>query len=36
MAILRRAQFAVTMEIYTEVSDAATRSGLMKLGDNLT
>ena len=36
MAILRHAQFAVTMEIYTEVSDAATRAGLKKLGDNLT
>lgn len=36
MAILRHAQFAVTMEIYTEVSDAATREGLRKLGDNLT
>jgi hypothetical protein len=36
MAILRHAQFATTMEIYTEVSDAATRNGLKKLGDNLT
>lgn len=35
MAILRHAQFAVTMEIYTEVSDTATRAGLMKLGDSL-
>jgi integrase len=36
MAILRHAQFAITMEIYTEVSDAATRAGLRKLGDSLT
>jgi integrase len=35
MAILRHAQFAITMEVYTEVSDAATRAGLMKLGDSL-
>jgi integrase len=36
MAILpRSAQFAITMEIYTEVSDAATRAGLMRLGDSL-
>ena len=35
MAILRHAQFAITMEIYTEVSDAATRAGLMKLGESL-
>jgi len=34
MAILRHAQFAITMEIYTEVSDAANRAGLMKLGDS--
>ena len=26
MAILRHAQFAITMEIYTEVSDTATRA----------
>jgi len=36
MAILRHAQFAITMEIYTEVSDAATRTDLKKLGDSLT
>lgn len=36
MAILRHAQFAVTMEIYTEVSDEATRAALKKLGDSLT
>ena len=35
MAILRHAQFGVTMEIYTEVSDATTHAGLRKLGDNL-
>lgn len=35
MAILRHAQFAITMEIYTEVSDEATREGLKKLGDSL-
>ncbi len=35
MAILRHAQFAITMEIYTEVSDTATRAGLKKLGDSL-
>ncbi|MDT7579157.1 MAG: hypothetical protein QOK35_421 [Pseudonocardiales bacterium] len=35
MAILRHAQFAIMMEIYTEVSDAATRAGLMRLGDSL-
>ena len=36
MAILRHAQFGITMAIYTEVSDAATRAGLMRLGDSLT
>jgi hypothetical protein len=36
MAILRHAQFGVSMEIDTEVSDAATRAGPIKLGDNLT
>jgi integrase len=35
MAILRHAQFAITMEVYTEVSDEATRAGLKKLGDSL-
>jgi hypothetical protein len=34
---LSYAQFAVTMEIDTEASDAATRAaGLKKLGDSLT
>lgn len=36
MAILRHAHFAITMEIYIEVSDEATRAGLKKLGDSLT
>jgi integrase len=35
MAILRHAQFAITMEVYTQVSDEATRAGLKKLGDSL-
>ena len=35
IAILRHAQFAITMEIYTEVSDQAARAGLKKLGDSL-
>lgn len=35
MAILRHAQFAITMEVYTEVSNEATRAGLKKLGDRL-
>ncbi|HWD06878.1 MAG TPA: site-specific integrase [Amycolatopsis sp.] len=35
MAILRHAQFGITMEIYTQVSDEATRAGLKKLGDAL-
>lgn len=35
MAILRHAQFAITMETYTEVSDKATRDGLKRLGDSL-
>jgi integrase len=35
MAILRHAQFAITMEVYTEVSNEATRAGLKKLGDSL-
>lgn len=35
MAILRHARFAITMEVYTEVSDDATRAGLKKLGDSL-
>ncbi|MGC7102472.1 site-specific integrase [Amycolatopsis lurida] len=35
MAILRHAQFALTMEVYTEVSSAQTRAALKKLGDSL-
>ncbi len=35
MQILRHAQFAVTMEIYTQVSSASTREALRKLGDSL-
>jgi integrase len=33
--ILRHAQFAITMEIYTEVSTKSTRDALKKLGDSL-
>jgi integrase len=35
MQILRHAQFALTMEIYTLASSAATRDALKKLGDSL-
>lgn len=35
MKILRHARFAITMEIYTQVSDAQTREALRKLGDSL-
>jgi hypothetical protein len=35
MAILRHAQIAVTMEIYTEASSPATRAALKRLGDSL-
>jgi integrase len=35
MQILRHAQFAITMEIYTEVSTQATRDALKRLGDSL-
>lgn len=31
----RHAQFAVTMEIYTDVSSEATRAGLKRLGESL-
>jgi hypothetical protein len=34
MAILRHARFAITMEIYTEVSDQGARAELKKLGDS--
>ncbi|WP_144128267.1 tyrosine-type recombinase/integrase [Catellatospora sichuanensis] len=33
--ILRHAQVAITMEIYTEVTDEATRDALRKLGESL-
>ena len=33
MAILRHAQIAITMEIYTEVPDEVTRAALKRLGD---
>ncbi len=35
MQILRHAQFAITMEIYTQVSSAATRDALKRLGEVL-
>jgi hypothetical protein len=35
MQILRHAQFALTMEIYTLASSGATRDALKKLGDSL-
>lgn len=35
MAILRHAQFSITMEIYTQASSAATREALRKLGERL-
>ena len=35
MAILRHAQIAITMEVYTEVPDAVTRAALKQLGDRL-
>jgi hypothetical protein len=35
MQILRHARFAVTMEIYTQVSTKATRDALKRLGDSL-
>jgi len=35
MQILRHAQFSLTMEIYTQVSDKATRDALKKLGESL-
>lgn len=36
MRILRHARFAVTMEIYTQVSSTATRDALKRLGASLT
>lgn len=35
MQILRHAQFALTVEIYTLASSTATRDALKKLGDSL-
>jgi integrase len=35
MAILRHAQFSITMEIYTQVSSQATRDALKRLGESL-
>ncbi len=35
MQILRHAQFAITMEIYTVVSSEATREALKRLGKSL-
>lgn len=35
MQTLRHAQFAITMEIYTVVSSAATRAALKRLGSAL-
>jgi integrase len=35
MQILRHAQFAITMEIYTQVSSKATRAALKRLGESL-
>ena len=35
MAILRHAQIAITMEVYTEVPDEVTRAALKRLGDQL-
>jgi integrase len=35
MQILRHAQFAITMEIYSQVSSAATREALKGLGEAL-
>ena len=36
MAILRHAQIAITMEVYTEVPDEMTRAALKQLGDRLS
>jgi integrase len=35
MAILRHAQFSLTMEIYTMVSSKQTRDALKRLGESL-
>ncbi|MEK8107269.1 tyrosine-type recombinase/integrase [Micromonospora sp. M12] len=36
MQVLRHARFSVTMEIYTQVSNKATRDALKHLGESLT
>lgn len=35
MQILRHADFSITMEVYTQVSDAQTRAALKRLADSL-
>jgi integrase len=35
MGILRHADFSITMEIYSQVSPAATREALRRLGERL-
>ena len=35
MQILRHANFNITMEVYSQVSSAATREALKKLGEAL-
>ena len=36
MEVLRHADFAVTMEIYTQVSSKQTREALKRLGESLS
>jgi integrase len=36
MQVLRHAQFAVTMEVYSKVASRSTRAALRRLGDSLT
>jgi hypothetical protein len=35
MQILRHADFSLTMEVYSQVTSAATRDALKKLGESL-
>jgi hypothetical protein len=35
MAILRHADFSITMEVYSQVSSRATRDALRRLGESL-
>jgi integrase len=35
MAILRHADFSITMEVYSQASSAATREALRRLGESL-